>query len=394
MRAVASGSAVRNRLTSRTGANDMAENCFVFGRWLLGGFFLLGLAGGGCRTIPDKGLSRPASEVVVNGFNFGPRIRYGASPTANRGTPFVGGKLGTHGYYFRPSEKNGIVYTSHGGHIDTTHLRIAADWTAYLAARSYRHLMRGDPSFSFGLLADRSSHHVQISYPANWSSLAPEQRDPLAREVALALGPYLAYTMVTWHEILTWYGYKSTGLVPEFHSSFSWEDTFSNLLGTTIASKALRDPEHSYEQAVTLALEHELQTLGVQPAALSKWASQSVRGQWYAGRIGMFVEMKKRGLDIGVDTGVVTPLLVPDVPGCADATPAAYPAPTLKALADYGFTTVLEIEPHEWEKGKILRIVYPQGGGHRIRPDAHFALIMNEIRQEAVVRYGPQVASK
>ena len=55
------------------------------------------------------------------------------------------------------------------------------------------------------------------------------------------MGPYMAYTMVTWHEILTWFGYKSVGIVPEYHSSFSWEDTYSNLLGTVLAARALRD---------------------------------------------------------------------------------------------------------------------------------------------------------
>jgi hypothetical protein len=253
--------------------------------------------------------------------------------------------------------------------------------------------MRGDTSFSFGMIADRSRHEMHITYPANWSSLSPEQRDRTAREAALILGPYMAYTMVTWHEILTWFGYKSVGIVPEYHSAFSWEDTYSNLLGTVLATRALRDTQHTYDQAMTIALDEEMRRLGVQPAAVARQASASVQGQWYSGSIGTFINMKKRGLDVGLDTGFVTPILVPNVPGCNGAEPALCPAPRLDGLAKYGLAAVPEILPHEWEKGKILRIVYPNGGGNRIRPDLHYLPIMDEIRREAVARYGPKVAS-
>jgi hypothetical protein len=67
----------------------------------------------------------------------------------------------------------------------------------------------------------------------------------------------------------------------------------------------------------------------------------------------------------------------------------AYPAPSLAPAAKYGFTVTLEIEPHEWEKGRILRAAYPDQLGRRIRPDLHFAAIMHDIRQEAIARYGP-----
>ena len=204
------------------------------------------------------------------------------------------------------------------------------------------------------------------------------------------MGPYMAYTMVTWHEVLTWFGYKSVGIVPEFHSSFSWEDTYSNLLGTVLAARALRDPGHTYDEAMTIVLDEEMRRLDAQPAQVARQASASVQHEWYSGSIGTFINMKKRGLDIGVDTGFVTPIRVPDVPSCAGAEPAYCPAPRLDGLAQYGFAAVPEIIPHEWEKVKILRIAYPNGGGRTIRPDIHYQPIMNEIRREAAARYGPQ----
>jgi hypothetical protein len=365
-----------------------------FGRWRWWGTIVLGLLGGGCLPISDKASTGPASEVVVQGFTLAPRLRYGKSPTlVFMGKQFIGGNVGAHAYYYRKTEGNGVLYTCRAGHIDTTHLRIAADWTAFLASKSYRHLMQGDTTYSFGMIADRSRHQMHITYPANWSSLSPAQRDPIAREAALVLGPYMAFTMVTWHEILTWFGYKSVVIVPEYHSSFSWEDTYSNLLGTVLAARALRDTQHTFDQAMTIALDDELHRLGVQPAKVARQASASVQYEWYSGSIGTFINMKKRGLDIGTDTGFVTPIRVPNVPPCGGTEPALCPAPRLDGLAKYGFTAVPEIVPHELVKFKILHIAHPDGGGSRIRPDVDYPTIMAEIRREAIARYGPKVAS-
>lgn len=368
----------------------MDNRCALRGLPLLG-LVLLTLAATGCQVLPDKGLAGPADQVFRHGFNFGPRIRYGAYPSSIVGTPWLGSEMGTHGYYFRFSEKNGIAYTCRGGHIDTMHLRIGADWTAYLVGESYRHLMRGDRSFSYKLLVDRSRNYVYLSYPQDWKSLPEERRREIAREVALAMGPHLAFTMVTWHEILTWYGFKCIGLPAEFPSAFSWEDGYSNLLGTVIAGRALRDTQHSYNEAMKIALDEEMRKLGIQPAKVAKQASESVRGTWYNGNLTMFVDMRKRNFDIGLGDGLVTPALIPNVPGCEGARPVSYPAPTLDALAEYGFSATVEIEPHEWERDKILRIVYPDKRGKRIRPAMHFAPIMAQIRREAVARYGEEM---
>ncbi len=353
------------------------------------------LGGAGCQLIPDKGLRAPASEAVTQGFNFRPRIRYGAYPTSILGTPWAGEKLGTHGYYFRLSEKNGIAYACQGGHVDIMHVRIAADWTAYLAGESYRHLMKGDESFSYKLLVDRSRNHVHITYPENWSGLTKDEQSRIAREVALVLGPYLTFTMVTWHEIITWYGFNCIGLPTEYASAFSWEDSYSNLIGTTLAARALRDTERPYNEAMKIVLDEEMQKLGVRPAKVSKQASESVYGDWYTGRMSMFVDLRKRNFDIGLDDGFITPTLLPNVPGCEGAEPLSYPIPTLEALSSYGFSAHVEIEPREWEKNRVLRIVYPDKKDKRKRIDAtrHIPVIMAQMRREAEAKYGPEMVA-
>ncbi len=150
----------------------MTGNSLGFGRWLRWGFVVLGIFGSGCLPISDRATTGKASEAVVTGFTLPPGCAM-ANPRpwslwASSSSAAISARTP---YYYRPAENNGVAYTACGGHIDTTHLRVAADWTAFLAAKSYRHLMRGDTSFSFGMIADRSRHEMHLTYPANWSSL-------------------------------------------------------------------------------------------------------------------------------------------------------------------------------------------------------------------------------
>ncbi len=352
------------------------------------GLFLLVGAASGCQILPDKGLSCPADQVIYQGFRRAPRMRGGAYPIAILGTPWLGQNLGAHGYYYSPWEKDGIVYTCRAGHVDIAHLRIGVDWTAYLAATTYRHLMKHDPGFSYKLAVDRSREYVQFTYPPGWDSLPEPQRRQIAREIALAVAPYMTYTMTSWHEILTWFGFKCIGLPTEFPSAFSWEDSFSNLLGTVIAVNALQDSRHPYNEAVQIALDQEMAKLGILPAGVSKQAAESVKGNWSTGDVTMLVTIKKRNFDMGLGDGMVTPTLVPNVPECPNAEPLSYPVPKLDVLAQHGFALKLEIEPHEWESGKILRIAYGTNKpGKRIDPERHFPVIMKYMRQAATTLY-------
>jgi hypothetical protein len=361
-----------------------------FERLGLVGLLSLVSVAAGCRIIPDQALSFPADQVIYHGFSGPPRVRFGSYPSSNIGTFFIGPNLGTHGYCFRLSEKDGIAYTCRGGTIDVIHVRIAADWAAYLTAVTYRHLMDHDSSFSCKLAVDRSRSFITFTYPENWDSLSRTQQMAIAKEIALEVGPYLTFTMTTWHEMLTWYGFKCIGPFPEFPSAFSWEDSYSNLLGTIIGVRALQDSEHEYNEAVKIAIDQEMQKLGIQPADVAKRVTEAMRGKWFTGNIIFHVDMKKRNFDIGLENGYVTPTLIPEVSECPDAQPTPLAIPRLDVLAKYGFSANLEIEPHEWERGKILRIVYGDKLGKRINPDQHFALIMDQIRRDAAAMYGPE----
>ena len=319
-----------------------------------------------------------------------PRIRLSCYATSTVGTNFTDPyRLGMHSYKSSKSEKNGIIYTCRAGHVDIGHLRKGADWTAFFAERTLEQLKRKKTKFSFKFY-EPSKYFVKITYPENWEAVPKEQRDEISRDISIRLGQYFAFIGCTWHEILTWFGYRSFALYPEFPSSFSWEDGYSNLLGTHIAGIALRDTEREFDEAMTMALSRELDSLGAQPRKTAIRASQKMRGKWFSGDFLFLTNVKGRNLDIGLDDGYVTPWLVPSLDECPGAKPQDYPAPNLDFLADYGFSAKLEIEPKEVEKGKILKVVYPdrKKRGKRIEPAVHFGVIMAHIERDAEKKFG------
>jgi hypothetical protein len=320
-------------------------------------------------------------------FNHPPKIRRGSYATPTWGTSYLEpNQLGPHSYgseFHERQNGNGIVYTCKGGHVDIAHVREAADWTAYLAAITYKHLNNSDPEFSF-TLKEGSVCFVHLTYPYNWQSLSNEDRKRITFDLSVNLGRYFGYTAGSWHEILTWFGYKSKGIFPEFPSAFSWEDTFSNLLGSNIGVEALRDTEHTYDEAVTYAVDKELEKLDVQSAEVAKSAAEKVRGSWFSGEVPPFVDMRKRNFDIGLDDGFVTPWLVDSICECEGAKAQSYPVPNLEFLAEQGFSMKFEIEPRVWEKNEILSLVYPNKNPRNkyIEPDKDFASIMSGIKRE------------
>ncbi|MGD2095422.1 MAG: DUF4056 domain-containing protein [Phycisphaerales bacterium] len=323
-----------------------------------------------------------------------PRIRPASYASSTLGTTFIGpSELLTHGYTSGWSEGNGIVYTCRGGHIDIAHLRKTADWTAFLTIKTLKQIKKGKTDFTFKL-KEPSVYHVHITYPEYWKGLSKQSRERYAREIALGLGQYFAYTASVWHEILTWFGWSSIKIYPEFPSAFSWEDSYSNLLGTHIAVKVLRDNKYLYDAAMTLAIKQELIDLKIQSKETAMRAAEAVKGQWFSDGFLFLVKMKGRNFDLGLDDGFITPWIVPGIAECHDAKPKPYPVPTLDFLDQHKFSVKLEIEPKERESKKILKVVYPDKKERkkRIEPAVHFAQIMDYIKEEAIKKYGPDVA--
>jgi len=297
--------------------------------------------------------------------------------------------VGEHAYRSGRKEGNGILYTCTGGHIDLTHLRKIADWTAYLAYHLRDALAESQSEFVFKMF-EPSRHHVQVKYPPGWRYLDEKAKHQIAGEVSVSMGAYLAYTASVWHEILTWHGFKAIGFYPEYNSAFSWEDNYSNALGANIGAMAVRQRDSSYNEAMTELITRELGRLGIQSKQTAYDAGEAVRDQWFVGAF-IRVTMTKRHLDVGLDDGLITPWLVPNVAGCGNPEPWLCPVPDLDLLEDYGFSLKHEIEPREWERFKILRAVYPNRKERRkrIEPTKHFEIILEHVRAKVNKRYGP-----
>jgi len=348
-------------------------------------------AAGGCQQQQQAAAPAPANRLLEEQFDNPPKIRRGSYPTPTVGTSYLEpNQLGPHSYRPELHERqngNGIVYTCRAGHVDISHVREAADWTAYLAAVTYKHLNNSDPEFSF-TLKEGSVCFIHLTYPDGWQSLSEEDKERLAFDLSVSLGRYFGYTAGSWHEMLTWFGYKSRGVFPEFPSSFSWEDTYSNLLGSDIGADALRDTKRTYDEAVTYAMDKTLENLGVQSAEAAKGAAEKVRGSWFTGEVPPFVDMKKRNFDIGLENGFITPWLVDSICECEGAKAQLYLVPNLIFLAEQGFSMKFEIEPRVWEGNEILSLVYPDKKSRNkyIEPDKDFAAIMSGIKREAQKR--------
>ena len=152
----------------------------------------------------------------------------------------------------------------------------------------------------------------------------------------------------------------------------------------------MQDTNHSYGRAMTLAIDRELERLGVQPRSTAIHASEKMKGVWFDGGTpvtgNLFVETMKKNIDIGLDDGFVTPTLIDGI--CDGAEPEPLAVPNLDILSKYGLKMKYEIYMREWEKGRILKAAHGGGKGKTVEPDKHFPAIMEFIKKEAVERYG------
>lgn len=312
-----------------------------------------------------------------------PRLRLGAFFGSPGGMHFPEpNNLGTHGFNTGIHERNGMVYTCKGGFIDIGHVREAADRTAYLSQISYQNLISKNTDFSF-LVVDPSRYRINLSYPSSWDNYTEQQKETFSREASISLGQYLAHSSLIWHEILTGYGFCTSGIFPDTISSFSCEDTYSDLLGIYLGAEALRNRQMDYDDSITQLIHMELQKLDAQPPRVAQHAAKIVDGQWYTGGFYFFVTMKKRNFDVGLDDGFITPVLVDGI--CAESAARSLAVPSLDLLRQYGLKVNVEIEPRVLENSRICNSI-GLDSRTRINPQIHFGLIIEhlELKQNGV----------
>jgi hypothetical protein len=300
--------------------------------------------------------------------------RFGRTPDRGFVSPAT---VGSHNSL---SEGTGMLYTLRGGHIDLAHVRGPADQTKKAYDRAYSCIVNGRKSFTVKPAWERITNKVEFEYPPNWDKTPKSQREKIAHEIALKVAPVVGYNSSLYHEMLTWKGAKFFLVEPEFKSSFSWEDIYSNAVGTWVATDALAKTRGAnFNATFTRLLNDELERLEVVSKAKAQAITKSVEGTWYTS-----AAIIKRNMDSYLDNDI-SPCIVP---GYTNAPPVTYPLPNLDGIEQYGIGVTYTINAFFLEHGTLKRIAGTSG---ELQPLRDFKPIMLDIQREAVEKYGLDV---
>jgi hypothetical protein len=277
----------------------------------------------------------------------------------------------------------GIIYTRQAGFVDLAHVRNTIDWTYYLYQRVRPALADGCPTWKIHG-CDRSVWFVHLNYQNRWQRLADAGGEALIDEAAIRLAQQLAYQMMSWHEIITAFGYASSGVIPETRSAFTWEDITSHALGIQIAGQAIR-AGGCFDQTVTRLLDRRLSELEAVSPELTDAAVEMVRDRWWEPEHPLRYQY-----DIGLDSQCVRPWLVAAMSDVGADFGRPLPLASLEDVRGWNLTGLFDValEPHVMEGAPIRRVL--GGDVQRIVPAEHFPRIIDYLRQESRARLGPQ----
>ena len=296
-----------------------------------------------------------------------------------------------------------VIYTCKAGFLDIAHVRETMDWARYAQYRVERELRAGHTRFVVQTSVP-SWLYVTVAYPGYWKDLDRQERARITHELSIVMGERLAYLMGIWHEAVTWMGYKSTAVVPEDRSAFTYEDIMSNMVGVMVAGTALRDTKHGYDDAATIALRQVIDELGPVSMSQAYDAIALVEGKWWKDG-----DSLKRYLDVGLDDDTIEPWLVPGLNACGARTPASYSLPSMADISGLDLSNfyTVSIEPRideaSWLKGVFghtpgqIRYVSPSSirvFGYtpgRLDVKTDLPRVMAKIREEMAATMGPEL---
>ncbi len=358
----------------------MSMRCSILFLWCL----VLLVAG------PLQGCSGPISprpgsnkmySAQLGQFARVPRARLGALPFPGPFTLYTEAdpeRLGHHSYSGRTPKglggeaERGIVYTRRAGFLDICHIRNAADMTAYVHARVRLALTQGWAQMRF-VGKEPSVYTVGFTYPPWWQEMTAPERGALIDELSIRTAQRIALDVMTWHEIITWYGYKSTVLVPEKGSAFTYDDTPSHAVGVDLAGEALR-AAGEYDDEMTRLLDERLQAYGVVSKEDQKHAIELVKHEWWSTLDGA----KHRLIDVGEGDGLIEPWVITDLL-TEDGEPAVLRIASLGDVVGHDMTGFyrVEIDPRILE-GFVIRSKLADSPS-RIVPRRDFPVLMADI---------------
>jgi hypothetical protein len=266
------------------------------------------------------------------------------------------------------------LYTCRGGFLDISHVRDSADMVAYIHARVHYALVNDWPCVKFRA-HEPSVFTVTFDYPAFWPLLEASDRARILDDVAIRCAQQIAYAALTWHEILTWYGYKTAVVLPEQQSAFTYEDGTSHLLGVSIGGDALRSGE-SFDAAVTRGLNESLARLEVVDVDAMLAAVDSVEGEWWSNG-----QVMRRMVVYDEFEFSIVPWLVPSCDACPTQSPVRLRLASLTDVEGLPFDNFwsMTIEPKVLETWRIMSRL--PADVDVVDPALHFPILLNDIRE-------------
>lgn len=273
----------------------------------------------------------------------------------------------------------GIIYTTQAGFLDLAHIRDTIDWTHYWAGHVRTALRQGNESLSLASM-DRTWFHLRFHYPADWSRLSEGERGTLTGTLSIRVGEQLGYLTLTWHEVLTWHGYKATLIFDESRSAFTYDDILSHIVGSRVARAAMErvgtDDREAFDAAVTEELLKELRSLGAVGPNQTDRAVELVEGDWWANG-----KPLKRQVSDGIPWGHVRPWLVAEMSKGVEAREFEVPVLGYIHGRDFRGFYEVEIESRASQTDRIVRAV-PAEHRKRLVPTRDLPLVLAQIRTE------------
>jgi hypothetical protein len=330
-----------------------------------------------CAGCASGGLDAPRDRLGALPFP-GPMSLYTTADPAH---------LGRHRYGRCPrlvgedEKERGILYTTRAGFLDLAHVRIAIDWTRYCTWRVREALERGRGEAAIEG-PDKGVFYVDLRYPEGWDQCSAPEREALVDAASRRIGGRVTYQILTWHEIATWFGYRSF-FFDETRSAFTYDDTVATLVGMRVADRVLGEGSRDFESAVTAELDEELARLGAVGPGETERAVRAVEGVWWAGDAPL-----KRQADVypGEET-VVRPWLVNGLAFGAGAKAEVFALPC--AEAGEAIAASVEVDPRIPEAER-MRALLPGRPG-RFGEDRELPALMSAMREQMREQYGPAV---
>lgn len=324
-----------------------------------------------------------------------PSMRLGSLPYPGPFTLFAQADpddLGTHHYapfseFLVNENSRGILYSCQAGFLDLSHVRDTIDLSWHYYVNFSEALLAGEHEVAVYAFSP-CRYHVTFHLPEEWG--LPENVESLPpdlNEAVIELSLQLAWTATAWYEFLQFFGYKSAGLIPEERSAFTYDDMMAHAVGVDVARKAIRvaNTKHEFNKAATVELDRMFDHIKIVPPEEMKRAVQLVHGEWWTGWSGAI----KRHLDVGHETGTLTPWLVRDLEYCGDIEPEPFDVPPLidSLRPDGAPLATIEIDMRMFEAGAIRSAI--PGQPERIIPHLHFPYLIEHAREVFTDQFGP-----